>query len=82
MKRASAAADAPAVGVRRSPLILVREHPLVPGDQLPFLDRIEILALEVLLGADQQHLLVADCPHHHQPAVTQSALVDFSLLQH
>ncbi len=35
----------------------------MPGDELRLFDRVKILALEVLLRADQQHLLVANRAH-------------------
>ena len=37
----------------------------MPGDDLRLFYRIKVLALEILLGTDHQHLLVADLPYHH-----------------
>ena len=46
-------------------LILVEEQPLVPAYDLCLFDGIKVLALEILLRANRQHLLVADLPYHH-----------------
>ncbi len=46
----------------------------MPGDQLCLLERIEVLALEVLLRADREHLLIADRAHDHGQQTRFTAL--------